>query len=63
MSRISRLIGVMSRSLRAFEELLAISGIGAATLEKGKQTLGKTGFPNHSRCAKARWLGGRLGGR
>ena len=29
------LIGAMFRSLRAFEELLAISGVGAATLEKG----------------------------
>jgi len=31
----SRLIVVMSRSFRAFEELLAIVGIWAATLEKG----------------------------
>ena len=30
----SWLIGAMFRNLRAFEEMLAISGFGAATLEK-----------------------------
>ena len=35
MPRASWLIGAMFRSLRAFEELLAICGVGAATLEKG----------------------------
>ena len=35
MPRASWLMGAMFRSLRAFEELLATSGVGAATLEKG----------------------------
>ena len=35
MPRASWLMGAMFRGLRAFEELLAICGVGAATLEKG----------------------------